>query len=1107
MTQVVTTVGLNACANAQKGGFLIDIARFGVSEATGFTAKASDDILAGPTVYEGDISVITVLTGASAVEFVCELPIGVPTTGTLKIGEVGIYLATGELFSHGDVVPIYDKDNSFGLRFSVIVALAGLSDVINVTVTDTNSIPSVAYVRTLPRPIDGPENTVAVLDEWQNADSSYSPSIAIKYGAGNTRWGYVGYDRVFEGVPDSIDGTAFVLSPDNHGFLMEMNEILIVQEVVNGNFGHSHKYQYKGQGRFELLDGTPGIISQSILGLWRRIIPNVSNGVKIDFERFNFTTNDAGTYKLQSAAQKDAYVVAWVDGIYQQDLQIAGDTLTVTGVPNGLPLIGGVFKTSAIAAGEDPDYIQVDQFDFPTVTDTALTLPYVIDDRKWVFVFKQGRLVTEDRWDIYGTDVALKFADDADGRDFQVVVFHKKTQSGGYSFDVVTHKQYTDGGIYVGMSGLLASSAYLFFASGLLQAKANYDVDPENSRVDLLTPGYFAGIEVKMVQFRSHHVEYFFAKASDLDECFNGAEFIGRNLELRRHSGEALDLPLPIELTVVPVGSSYDITKYGPGLTAFDAYNSPDMPIIDGSNAFFHGVVSHTEGGGKNSGGVQGFQMAVGWNTELGVPKGVFFRVKDDTQPHAGAWRRVAWYDEVAAASTALAAQMVSDPVSFTQDTNGQKVIANITSGVPPYAIAYPDGLPNGISKLEISGSDIVATYDAAGLVGTASFTFHVSDLGGLRSVPLTANVAFVPSTPFDITILNAVLRFNTQDHGQWALATVTSGLGPYIVRPSQDIAGLTWNASSDGTIAGIYDGTVSTPGDYNLTYTVTDRYGRVVTGNLEVVISTAILPPATTYSKAGTYSYTVPDGVYKLNLEVSGAGASGGNAATGTFIKTNGPIYGAVQAGGGGGGGAGTRNAATISVAPGDVLQVVIGSGGSQNSNSYSVNTAPAVYSAGLSCTIIFPDGNAGGDSSISKDGAALVSGKGGTPGKGGQAVLKSGQQVGNYGSMSYYWMGSTGPGGAGGDLSGSAGAAAGGGSNYGGKGGNGGASSIAAGGVGGAGGVNGGSGSQSGSDGQAGGTAAGGGGGGGDGYGADWIHGRGGAGGDGWAKISPTF
>lgn len=1104
MTQVVTQVGLNACANAQKGGFLIDIARFGVTEATGFTPTKDDTILAGATAYEGDISVITVLSGDSAVEFVCELPIGVPTTGTLKIGEVGIYLASGELFSHGDVTPIYDKDNSFGLRFSVIVALAGLSDVINVTVTDTNSIPSVAYVRSLPRPIDGPENTVAVLDEWQNADSTYSPSVAIKYGPGNTRWGYVGYDRVFEGVPDSIDGTSFILSPDNHGFLMEINEIIIVQEVVNGNAGHSHKYQYKGLGRFDLVDGTPGIIPQSILGLWRRIIPNVSNGVKIDFERFSFTTNASGTYTLASAAQKDAYAVAWVDGIYQQDLNIAGNTISVTGVPNGLPLVGGVFKTSALASGEDPDYIELDQYDFTNVTDTALTLPFEPDDKKWVFVFKQGRLMDESRWALYGTDVTLQYADDADGRDFQVVVFRKRTQTGGFSFDVVTHKQYTNGGIHINMSGLLASSVYLFFASGLLQAKSNYNVDAYNEQIDLLTPGYFEGIEVKLVQFRTHHVDYFFAKASDLDECFNSAEFIDRTLELRRHSGEVVALPLPPALVLVPVGSSYDITKYAVGLTGFDAYNSPDMPISAGSNMFFHGIVSRTKGDGTNAGGIQGFQMAVGWNTELTVPKGVFFRVKDDTQPHASPWRRVAWYDEMMAANTPLAAQMVADPVQFTQDTTGQLVIAQVTSGVAPYEVSIPNGLPNGISSLTVNGSDIVATYDATGLVGQASFTFYVSDLDGLRNVSLTANVAFVPSTPFDITILNSVLRYNTRETGQWALATVTSGLGPYIVTPSAPVPGLTWNASADGTIAGIYDGNTATVGDYNVTYTVADRYGRIVSGTLEVIVSTAVLPPATTYSKAGTYTYTVPDGVYKVNLEAEGGGGSGGNSATGTYVKLSGtPLSGAICGSGGGGGGAGTKSSAVINVTPGDQLTVVVGAGGSQNPNSYSLNSAPNTYSAGISCDIMFPDGNDGGPSYVQVAGANQVYGAGGKAGKGAVTKLKSVVYTGNYGSQSYSWTGYDSTGGAGGTLNGSAGV---GGNTYGGKGGNGGASSVAAGGVGGVGGVNGGSGSQSGSDGQAGGTSAGGGGGGGDGYGAAWIHGRGAAGGDGWVRISPT-
>lgn len=1137
MPQEVSKIGLTACANAKRGGFLIDIERFAVTEATGFTANTQDSNLEGTIVYEGAISSINAMSGEPAVEFVCEIPIGVPASGILRLGEVGLFLASGEMFSHGTVVPIYDKDNSFGLRFSIIVALAGLSDVVNVTITNTNSIPSVAYVRSLPRPIDGPENTVAVLDEWQNPDSSYSPSLAIKYGPGATRWGYVGYDRVYEGVPDSTDSTDFVLDPESHGFTMEMNEQVIVQEVVNGNAGHSHRYIYKGKGKFTLFDGNPGIVPGSVLGVWRRLIPNITNCVKIDCERFGYTTVASGVYALQNSVEKEnSYAIAWVDGLFHSGAQATGKSLTVAGATAGLPLEGCVFRLTPVVKGEDPDYIKVEQYDFPAVTKTTMPLPFKPEGRQWVFVFREGKLLPDARWDVYGVDITLKQAADADGKNYQVVVFHKKTRPGGFSFDVATHKQDTSGVDHLEMGGLLSSSDYLFFAKGLLQDQYHFEVDADNSVVNLFPASFYpAGVETKLVQFKSSGGGYFFSRSDDVGDCFNDASISNRKIELQRKNGDTVILNMPPNLTIVPVGESYDITEFDVGLNGFDAYDSPDMPVLDESTKYFHGVVSRTEGNGKNPGGVQGFQLAVGVNTELNVARGAYIRIKDETQSESTPWRRLAWADEIPniipdpvpipdpppPPVIPLEASMVSDPIKLTQNTTGSLIIAKITSGIEPYLLSCPDGLALGITDIHLDGTDIIATYDI-GLQSTPEkFDFYVYDSGS-RKVKLTANIQFLDGVPFTIQkTISDKLEFKTTENGNKPLANVTPDLGPYTVVPNTLVKGVALSATSDGVVSATYTGANAVAGTYDMIYTISDKYKRKIFGKLKVIV-TEVLPPLpapTTFDSAGTYTYTVPAGVYKIQAVVEGGGGSGGNGATGYFIKTEGtPISGAVQAGGGGGGGAGTNKACVLTVTPGDKITVVIGAGGAQNPNVASLNYAPKVFAADQIASIHFPNGFDGEASYISKPGSSLpyVTAAGGTAGQGGKAALKSVATYGNYGTVSFSWKALTvgvgsagglgGIGGVNGNIQAENGHNAPGGSQYGGAGGKGGDSSTGIGGAGGRGGIDGGSGSECGSDGQPGGPAAGGGGGGGDGYGAAWIHGRGNAGGDGIVTITPT-
>lgn len=119
--------------------------------------------------------------------------------------------------------------------------------------------------------------------------------------------------------------------------------------------------------------------------------------------------------------------------------------------------------------------------------------------------------------------------------------------------------------------------------------------------------------------------------------------------------------------------------------------------------------------------------------------------------------------------------------------------------------------------------------------------------------------------------------------------------------------------------------------------YTPTSSNLGAAGGDGKVVI-TPNAGPATTYTTPGSTTYTVPAGASSLTVEVWGAGGGGG-----------GGVHGGYEEGGGGGGGAGYAKTSAISVATGEQLTVVVGSGGTggtgggagQNGGGSSVSDA----------------------------------------------------------------------------------------------------------------------------------------------------------------------
>ncbi len=192
----------------------------------------------------------------------------------------------------------------------------------------------------------------------------------------------------------------------------------------------------------------------------------------------------------------------------------------------------------------------------------------------------------------------------------------------------------------------------------------------------------------------------------------------------------------------------------------------------------------------------------------------------------------------------------------------------------------------------------------------------------------LTASLVPAPS---DLTT-GLVLRLKISNTNTGAATLSLNGLGAKPIVRSGGLA-LKVNDLPAGAIAELtYDG-----GRFQLS-----------------ALSTSTLPPppsVVNFNVPGTQNWSVPDGVYVIEVEVWGGGGGGAGSVSGG--SSNAADY----AGEGGGGGGYSRGA--FNVTPGQVLAVTVGSGGSPG-----------------------PGGNIGGDGGTSSVGA-LISATGGQAGR----------------------------------------------------------------------------------------------------------------------------
>ncbi|MFE6844866.1 Ig-like domain-containing protein [Streptomyces sp. NPDC057686] len=138
--------------------------------------------------------------------------------------------------------------------------------------------------------------------------------------------------------------------------------------------------------------------------------------------------------------------------------------------------------------------------------------------------------------------------------------------------------------------------------------------------------------------------------------------------------------------------------------------------------------------------------------------------------------------------------------------------------------------------------------------------------------------------------------------------------------------------------------------------------------------------PPTCTYATAGTDTFTVPDGVGAIRVELSGA--EGGSAAG--FVEPNPPN-------GGSPGGLGGETRATLAVSAGQSIRITLGAAGSSGTSRHGEYARPGGTGHGAGGGGAHGGGGSGGGGSDVRAGAfgpadrILVAGGGGGAGNGG--------------------------------------------------------------------------------------------------------------------------
>lgn len=263
--------GEQALQNANGGGIVISPKSFSVGSYSGPDPAQVPTALLGTELASGPLAIVQVITKNSA-RFVFDVKLDYKDGQELAyIGEILIELENGLPFGHVVLRSPVAVPPNYNLRISLLLHTQyDVQAILDVTMSEFATIPSVAYIEGLPARDDNTLNSVSVLNLHNNSDGTTSPGLAYRYGPGGYFWGFSEHDRVFNGPLGLSFISQNLFGFDNLG--LENGEYVIVQVLSGPGAGPCRKFRHESGQLVNQDSPIPFIDGTSQVAIWRRII-------------------------------------------------------------------------------------------------------------------------------------------------------------------------------------------------------------------------------------------------------------------------------------------------------------------------------------------------------------------------------------------------------------------------------------------------------------------------------------------------------------------------------------------------------------------------------------------------------------------------------------------------------------------------------------------------------------------------------------------------------------------------------------------------------------------------------------------------------------------
>lgn len=280
---LLTPEGEQALLSAEGGGFFIRPRSFAVGDFSGTEPNTVAGTILGNTLHSGRMHYIQIVDGRT-VRFTVVVPAAVGGASSLTISEAVVWLHDNTPLGRVRFSQPLVKNPGRSAMFEFMLHLSqSMSHVIDVTLSEFGSIPSVGNVDNLPAASTAIANTLAVLDLCENPDGTRTPGTATRFGAGGSVWGFSGFSRLFSGNPESVDDPGlFVLNDPVTMFDLQADEIFVLNITSGPGAGETRRYTLNTNLEFVPVDvAFSDLDTSSVVHIWKQTVGSGSGGLSL----------------------------------------------------------------------------------------------------------------------------------------------------------------------------------------------------------------------------------------------------------------------------------------------------------------------------------------------------------------------------------------------------------------------------------------------------------------------------------------------------------------------------------------------------------------------------------------------------------------------------------------------------------------------------------------------------------------------------------------------------------------------------------------------------------------------------------------------------------